>query len=145
MELKELCSTLFDEFEQDRTPYPREALEEYFNNVTTITTSDNVEVDFRLCMGAKPETANSLFWWTDCRVIHIGLIKNIDVMIGNGMCHINFIETGVRGWFFVFFETLKRICKAHGIKQITLCNRGPIGFWAAQGFEGPDGHMTYKV
>lgn len=145
MELKEVCSILMEHFEQGGWT-TRAEVQEAFDEAS-VNISEDPERDFRLALGADPNTVDNLFWWKDCRVIKNGMFTNIQVVFtaSQSNCHIDFVAAGKRGWFFVFFETLKKVCKAHGIKEITLANRAKDGFWTAKGFEGPDNHMTYKV
>lgn len=108
-------------------------------------TEDTAVKQFRMAMGAKEETVNELFWWSNSEVYISEIFTGMDINFSEDEVNINFIETKVPGYFFLFWETLVNVCKHYGIKTVTLCNRGPSGFWKHIGFTGSDAYMTYKV
>ena len=110
-----------------------------------ICTEETAEKQFRMAMGAKETSVNDISWWRDAEVYTSEIFPGIDICFSGDQVNITYIETKKSGYFFLFWETLVNVCKHYGIKTITLCNRGPSGFWKHIGFTGNDSHMTYTV
>lgn len=124
--------------------FDKEMYKDYIYNSTC--TQPTAMEEFHMAMGCAKETADeALTWWRDATVYTENIFPGIDIRFFGEEVQIGFIECKKYGYFFLFWETLKKVCRHYGVKEITLCNRASEGFWAAQGFTGPDHHMTFVV
>jgi hypothetical protein len=149
----EHLSQAVSSFMDDNNRFSKTEMIGYIKQLPIIETS--LPEAFRLAMGdkEKPCGFNHHAVSNDARCIVNDIFKDVSMRYslqkstGRVLTvEISYIEAGEngKGKFFLFWETLLRLCKEFGVHQISLCDRAKPGFWTHHGFNGDDGDM-YRV